>query len=119
MIDLDGLKRINDEGGHDAGDAHLKRFAADLSGAIIDPMRAYRFAGDEYAVMRPGGSHLELRQVLDGLAAKADVAAFSYGVANSPGDGVDMQTVLKAADDCMYEMKERHKQEASGRGNTG
>src|SRR5712692_3442997 len=45
MVDLDGLKAINDSDGHDAGDAHIKKFAGDLRATIPEPGRVYRFGG--------------------------------------------------------------------------
>jgi diguanylate cyclase (GGDEF)-like protein len=108
MIDLDGLKKINDQQGHEAGDKHLKKFAADLSGAIAEPTRAYRFGGDEYALMRLGDGHGELQRTLAELCERDDVAAFSYGIADSVSDGQD--AFVNAADERMYAMKRARKE---------
>jgi len=109
MIDLDGLKLINDSQGHEAGDAHLSKFGADLRSAVTDPIRAYRFAGDEYALMIPGPSNLALREVLERLSTTAGVAAFSYGLAHSADHNGDAKALMDTADNRMYEMKRLRK----------
>ena len=54
LLDLDGLKRVNDEHGHDRGDALIRTFGDSLGGAVGGRSRAYRFGGDEFAVIVPG-----------------------------------------------------------------
>jgi diguanylate cyclase (GGDEF)-like protein len=114
MIDLDGLKKINDTQGHEAGDAYIAKFAADLRKAVRDPVRAYRFGGDEYALLAPAGAGSALQQVLETLASTAGVPPFSYGVANSAERGGDANALLVLADGRMYEMKRRRRSSIDG-----
>jgi diguanylate cyclase (GGDEF)-like protein len=109
MIDLDGLKAINDGSGHEAGDAHLKKFAADLSAAISDPGRVYRLAGDEYAVLFPGRVAEALRESLLTLTAKPGVAKFSFGISHTDEAAGNAAALVDLADKRMYEMKQAHK----------
>ena len=113
MIDLDGLKAINDFQGHEAGDDHIKKFAGDLRAAILEPGRAYRFAGDEYAVLLPRGSTESLREVLRNLADQQGVAKFSFGVANIDETDGDFAALVVKADERMYEMKRERKAAAA------
>jgi diguanylate cyclase (GGDEF)-like protein len=113
MIDLDGLKKVNDEQGHKVGDKYLQRFASDL--ASVAPLGAvpYRLSGDEYIIRWPGGSEEQLRSTLNVLSAQEDTAAFSFGVAQGPRDASDPAGLLDIADGQMYEMKKTHKEEGA------
>lgn len=53
VIDLNGLKRINDDEGHGAGDALLRRAGEVLTKAVDAPGCAARIGGDEFAVLLP------------------------------------------------------------------
>ncbi len=113
FIDLDGLKKVNTDLGHEAGDRLIKRFAERLREVIHDKRgSAYRPHGDEFIVtMRVSDGHLD-----EALAAFADTRefAFSWGVAEWPTDDEDVQTVQRYADKAMYVMKEAHKAAAAG-----
>jgi diguanylate cyclase (GGDEF)-like protein len=54
VLDMDGLKRINDRGGHDAGDRALRLAADAIRSAIRETDSAYRLGGDEFAVVLSG-----------------------------------------------------------------
>jgi len=102
VIDLDGLKRLNDERGHAAGDAHLQRAAAAVRAAARSVDVVCRLGGDEFGVLAPetgaeGAARLttRLRSELD----KAGVEA-SLGVATS--DDGDLERAWHAADQEMY-----------------
>src|SRR6202041_1269705 len=55
FIDMDSLKRYNDEFGHARGDELLRGFAGNLTGALGTRGTVYRLAGDEFAVTCPSG----------------------------------------------------------------
>ena len=111
MIDLDGLKAVNDgDGGHEAGDAMLKGFARDLNDAVRESGRAYRFGGDEYAVLCPKRTSIELDELLAGLAAVPTTSVFSFGTCEFPSEGTQLESLTKLADERMYEMKRHHKE---------
>lgn len=70
MLDLDGLKQINDEFGHAAGDSLLHAFAERLQRAIRGSDLAVRLGGDEFMVILPECKSEEVKHVLgrlDGL----------------------------------------------------
>lgn len=86
MIDLDGLKRINDERGHTHGDSLLREFAQALSIVKDDGMGVFRLGGDEFAVL--GERHQEdlVRHTLVVVERKLHEAGYpdagiSYGIA--------------------------------------
>ncbi len=107
-IDLDGLKAINDNGGHAAGDAHLKSYAAALVGHLPPSVSAYRFGGDEYGLMCVPAEAVNLGQLLAQVASDFPQLAFSYGVASS-ADHANTVAIVELADQRMYEMKRQHK----------
>jgi diguanylate cyclase (GGDEF)-like protein len=54
MLDLDGLKAVNDSSGHQVGDDHLKRLAGATRATVRGSDCAYRIGGDEFAVILHG-----------------------------------------------------------------
>ena len=67
MLDLDGLKKINDEFGHGAGDAALRTAAERLQRAIRGSDQAVRLGGDEFMAILPECKPDEVRHVLTRL----------------------------------------------------
>lgn len=107
VVDLDGLKQVNDEQGHAAGDAHLQRAAAAVRAASRSVDVVCRLGGDEFGVLAPetgpeGASKLasRLRAELDAAGVRA-----SIGVATAP-DG-DLEQAWQLADSEMYRHKRR------------
>ena len=99
MIDLDGLKAVNDGAGHGAGNALQKGFASDLNDPVRESGRAYRFAGDKYAVLLPNRTNGQLDELLSGLAAHPTTATFSFGTCEFPSEGTQLDSLMKLADD--------------------
>ncbi|WP_114312536.1 GGDEF domain-containing protein [Thermus caldifontis] len=99
LWDLDNLKAVNDREGHQAGDAHLLRFAQILREEVREGDALYRVGGDEFV-----GLHLGLR---DGASLEARVHARfpSVSVGFSPAGGRELLQVLEAADGLMYRKK--------------
>lgn len=117
VVDLDGMKRVNDERGHASGDMLLREFAR----ALPSPgLSAYRLGGDEYALLlelRPGeapqGAAGALRRQVEGAVRQVQalgyVADASLGVACVPQEAPDATDALRRADARMYaEKRARH-----------
>lgn len=108
VVDLDGMKRVNDERGHASGDDLLREFAEQL---VAPGVLAYRLGGDEYALLHLGPeSPEEGEQVLQALVAGAErhVRARGYptgaslGVVTVPGGAPEPSSALRRADKRMY-----------------
>lgn len=115
LIDLDGFKRVNDEQGHDGGDAVLKHVGYWLSVELSKFGVPARFGGDEFAVVIESlKSRAELEAALSAfLKRTAEVGKLfesplgaSIGVFYiEPGAAVTARSVFKASDQLMYEAK--------------
>lgn len=117
IIDIDGLKTINDSLGHHAGDNLIRHVAAIMRERVRATDIAARLSGDEFAVLMPqsdtaGALQLgeDLRaQVAENAATGLDLeeATISVGITMFGGErGVGAEAVLVAADQAMYRAKE-------------
>lgn len=106
MCDLNGLKEINDQKGHDAGDKFIVQTAQTLQ-TVFGKCHVYRLGGDEFTVVLPNITHLEFQKLLESAKSQlGDVA--SLGTAISDTMDTDFESLLKAADAEMYENKKQY-----------
>lgn len=116
MLDLDRFKRINDDYGHEAGDAVLVAFAQLLRDRLRKTDLIARFGGEEFLVALPDTDAQvaiavaeELRGALESLAipyqGKRLQLTVSIGVAEYGRDGVDLDTLSRIADERLYQAK--------------
>ena len=109
VVDLDGLKEINDSLGHEAGDAVIMRAATFLFSAVRSHDAAARLGGDEFAVLAtgapPGANPVAAR--IEQALAEGQIAA-SIGAANRADTG-DLDSAWREADVRMYRVKQRRR----------
>ena len=116
VADLNGLKIANDDLGHAAGDALLRRAGEVLNSLVDKPAHAMRIGGDEFAVILPGKHEHEAEEMMQAIRDLVDVnnqfyadltLSFSMGYATSqPGER--LEAVVKRADLDMLEAKRRY-----------
>ena len=70
MFDLNNLKKVNDELGHEMGDHYIEAFSAILSDVQNDRISAYRVGGDEFAMILEQTNAVEIYHVLSGLECR-------------------------------------------------
>ncbi len=113
LLDLDGLKQINDRFGHLAGNRALCRLAQILTDCCRSVDTAARHGGDEFAIVLPetgmAAATLVARRICDLLAKDTEepILSVSFGIASYPGDADTIGTLLYAADAALYAMKAR------------
>lgn len=96
-LDVDHLKRVNDEEGHEAGDAVLIRLAESIREGIRTGDSAFRVGGDEFLVVLPDATPEEATLVVERIT-EADAPAFSVGVASVPKDAGTVTDLVNLAD---------------------
>jgi len=115
-IDIDEFKSVNDALGHPIGDELLKGVADRLRGCLKETDVAARLGGDEFAVIQTAIKdrsettrlvdeiHSAIRQPLECMGHLITTDA-SIGIALAPGDGVELDQLLKNADLALYGAK--------------
>jgi diguanylate cyclase (GGDEF)-like protein len=108
VVDIDGLKRINDLGGHPAGDEALRALADSLRASIRAGDIPCRLGGDEFGVILPGATTAAAIKVAE-RAQEALVArgpySFSGGVARASANVGSIYDLYRSADIAAYRAK--------------
>jgi diguanylate cyclase (GGDEF)-like protein len=110
MIDLNGLKFINDRHGHGVGDAQIKRVANALVNATVRQGVVARWGGDEFLVLLPGVSELAASTLASQVAKTLEgphphLLPFAHGVAMTNGSE-PLERAVAIADARMHEDKQ-------------
>ena len=113
VVDVNGLKRINDRLGHIVGDSALLTFAGELSAAAssVPGSLAARLGGDEFCLLTVGADADEVVRLAEDVCRRADDVldeGVACGVATTdelPAVGVTPSRLLRAADAAQYRAK--------------
>ena len=118
FVDLDNFKMINDSLGHSAGDELLKAVAERMLGRLRSTDTVVRLGGDEFVVLlfdqskNADAVSATVRSLQDAIGAPVELdghkfrVTSSFGIANYPDDGTDVDALLAHADAAMYRAKE-------------
>ncbi|WP_028515773.1 sensor domain-containing diguanylate cyclase [Ruminococcus flavefaciens] len=109
FADLNGLKQVNDSGGHIAGDKLLKNAAAVLRELFYDS-DIYRAGGDEYMIIAVNVPEEELEKRMEKLRKDSeDTNNISFAVGGYyEANGGDIRYAMRTADERMYADKDRY-----------
>ena len=109
FADLNGLKKKNDEEGHDAGDRLLVRASALLK-VVFGENRIYRAGGDEFVIFCENISEEQMDDQISQLKAMADSnldVSFAMGSVFCKGT-YDLSAAVQKADELMYQDKKEY-----------
>ncbi|NQV46878.1 MAG: diguanylate cyclase [Rhodospirillaceae bacterium] len=121
FIDLDGFKAVNDTYGHDAGDIVLKEASTRLLEQVRETDTVARLGGDEFLIAYTDligiyEAEFLAQRILEVLSLPFPLPGgidgsigASIGISIFPDDGGDVEAVMKAADEAMYEVKKKGK----------
>jgi diguanylate cyclase (GGDEF)-like protein len=83
MADVDHFKAVNDTHGHEVGDQILRLVASHLT-EIGEGGRAFRYGGEEFAILFPGRTAADVAATLEGIRAAVEAATFTLRAADRP-----------------------------------
>jgi len=113
LLDLDNFKNYNDTNGHPAGDILLRYTGRIVKSSIRDADQAFRYGGDEFAVILPQTDRDNAyvvaervrQQIAEEMEKKANAVTCSIGLASYPSDGVISGELVTVADTALYYAK--------------
>jgi diguanylate cyclase (GGDEF)-like protein/PAS domain S-box-containing protein len=117
FLDLDHFKEVNDTLGHDIGDSLLKEAAQRLSDCVRDTDTVARLGGDEFTIIlnnldQQNNAEIVAQKILESIAKPFQLGgesvyiSTSIGISVYPEDGLEVDILLKNADQAMYAAKE-------------
>jgi diguanylate cyclase (GGDEF)-like protein len=112
MLDLDGLKQINDTLGHLVGDERIRAVADSLRATVREGDTAYRTGGDEFMALLPNarawGAMTFAQRLQADVAKRYHGLGVTCGIAESVGLET-RETILRRADVALYAAKDSHR----------
>lgn len=110
IIDLDDLKTLNDEQGHPAGDDALRTLAERFRRVLRAGDSAARIGGDEFAMILPNTEPELVPSLLERVRSAPGFDRpcpdFSYGVAQCPKEADEFDSLVRLADERLYQAKD-------------
>lgn len=117
MIDVNGLKVVNDSLGHEQGDSLLQKAAQVLQQACREEDIVARWGGDEFLILMPGANEKVAARICEGIQSLSEQQSekpirlsMSAGYATKFNPAQKLSDVLKEAEDHMYRKKTKHAQ---------
>ena len=117
LCDINFLKYINDNYGHENGDAAIIRCGNLLKNAVGKKGKVYRTGGDEFTCISEVSIEKEVQLAIEAESSKSDEYPFAVAVGCSSyeketdGDKADIKEIIKRCDTRMYENKQKIKSE--------
>ncbi len=113
ILDMDSFKVYNDSYGHPAGDRLLRQVGNVIKSTIRNADRAFRYGGDEFAILLPqttidDGIQVAERvrkAIAEGVNSGDVPVTISIGLASWPDDGISHTDIIAAADVTLYRAK--------------
>ena len=116
LLDIDDFKKINDTYGHQKGDEILFKVANILNDSRRDLDICARYGGEEFAIVLPHTKSNEARLIAERIRRKVEnyfqngcKLTISIGISNCPNSSIILKTLIKKADEALYESKNNGK----------
>jgi diguanylate cyclase (GGDEF)-like protein len=120
MCDVDQFKAVNDDWGHERGDAVLKELAYVIRRNLRSFELVYRLGGDEFLIVLPGATTATAVELAEGVRRALELArpggldvTISVGVATARGS-VAFDSLFQAADEALYRAKRDGRNRVAG-----
>ncbi len=119
MLDVDGLKEINDTHGHAGGDVALRELVVRCKACLGRDDFVGRLSGDEFAIFLPGSDEARAREIIHAIRAQLASGpvpslgrrvSASFGIATAAEPSPSLSQLLQAADQAMYVEKRKRRQ---------
>src|ERR671921_865537 len=111
MVDIDHFKALNDRHGHQAGDDLLRKLATTVTDMSRDFDTVARYGGEEFAIVLPTAdlsacarAAERLREAVEQMDGPVPIT-ISVGAASYPRNAMDADSLVRAADEALYESK--------------
>ncbi|MCR5099244.1 MAG: GGDEF domain-containing protein [Lachnospiraceae bacterium] len=124
FLDLDGLKLINDTGGHEAGDRYIKAFASTIRSVFPDEVIICRMGGDEFLVIIQDVDSAACKKAAEDIDVAVNTynaenrdtpILYSVGMSSYDSDNtLNPMELFRLADERMYIMKDEHHKQGKG-----
>ncbi|MDD9155078.1 GGDEF domain-containing protein [Aliivibrio sp. S4TY2] len=118
ILDVNGLKAINDQYGHDLGDELIRTSSYHISALLSENDSFYRIGGDEFALLTKGMTRKECTHLAEQLQASQESLKFfdkegkaydaHYSIGWSCSDNTDLFKMFTIADESMYQDKREY-----------
>lgn len=113
IVDINGLKIVNDTCGHDAGDSLIIQASQKLTQSVRDTDFVFRIGGDEFLILVPGNTEIDLERISNRIKAHNSIPTkevvglnLSVGYCSS-NEFLSANEVIKCAEERMYLDKKR------------
>lgn len=119
MLDVDGLKELNDTHGHAGGDIALRELVQRCKACLRSADFIGRLSGDEFAIFLPASDETTARELVRAIreqlqespvASLGRKVSASFGIATGAAAPLSLSQLLQAADQAMYAEKRAHRQ---------
>ena len=108
-MDMDGLKEVNDNHGHIAGDTALKTLADCFYKAARQEQRVYRIGGDEYVILCRGTTEEKVKELIARMKENVAQTEFSCSIGYAmKNEGNTIDELYHQADKMLYVEKEQY-----------
>uniref|UniRef100_UPI0039EDF27E sensor domain-containing diguanylate cyclase n=1 Tax=Bordetella sputigena TaxID=1416810 RepID=UPI0039EDF27E len=123
MADIDFFKLVNDNHGHGAGDATIRKVGEILTGSVREHDLVARFGGEEFVILLAGASPNAVLATAERMRRNVQETPIEYhhvtiritislGIAVASARDADIQAIIESADHALYRAKQRGRNRA-------